>query len=243
MVKIVRDENLTNLPTSFTASNTYQGTTTETTYTFGDDAGTDAYWNNPNSWTGNYNDWTRSGVMHYLNDIYLPTIETQYMYMIEDVVYHLGNSYYNYTPAKSYTEERGTSICASGVESYDDDTCQVFYNNQATWTGKIGLLYASDQAYTRSSDSWISSLGTGISSWFTKTNWLLSPSADDFYGAMTTDSVGSVSSYYSVYGYYGGVSVIKFELRPTLYLSQYVKIIGGDGTSDNPYQLYMEVDI
>ena len=232
LIKIVRNDSLTNLPASFKASNTYQGTTTETTYTFGSSDGTKAYWNKPNSWSGNYNDWTRSGVMHYLNDTYLPTIETKYANMIENVVYHLGNSYYNYTPAKSYTEERGTSICASGVYSSYEDACQVYYNNQATWTGKVGLLYASDQAYTRSSTSWTSTLDTNISSWFTPTttNWLLSPSADYSYSAMFAISSGNVSSYYTVKDY-------QFALRPVLYLKSETIISSGEGTSNNPFEL------
>ena len=232
LIKIVRNESLTNLPASFKASNTYQGTTTETTYIFGNDDGTTANWNNPIvNYSGNLNDWTRSGVMHYLNDTYLPTIETKYADMIENVVYHLGNSYEKYTPAKSYTEERGTSICASGVYSYQDDTCQVWYNNQPTWTGKVGLLYASDQAYTRSSSRWTSNLNTGISSWLTPTttNWLLSPSADYSYTAMAVRSLGYVD-FYNVHGN-------QCALRPCLYLKSETVISSGNGTSNNPYQL------
>ena len=232
LIKIVRNEELKNLPTSFKASNTYQGTTTETTYTFGSSDGTTAYWNNPNSWTGNENDWTRSGVMHFLNDIYLPVINTKYANMIENVVYHLGNSYNSYTPAKSYTEERGTSICASGVYSNNDDTCQVWYNNQATWTGKIGLLYGSDQAYTRSSGSWTNSLDTSTSySWLTPTtsNWLLSPHTGHSSFAMYANLWASVN--------YNAVSNTQFAIRPCLYLKSETVISSGNGTSNNPYQL------
>ena len=234
LIKIVKNDNLTNLPTSFKASNTYQGTTTETTYTFGNDAGTTAHWNNPDStYSGNKNDWTRSGVMHYLNDTYLPTIETKYANMIENVVYHLGNSYYNYTAAKSYTEERGTSICASEIRSYEDDTCQVWYNNQPTWTGKIGLLYASDQAYTSSSGSWTRVLDASISSWFTPNtfNWLLSPSA--FYSTypMNVYWAGINDEYHAI------VNNNQFAIRPCLYLKSETVISSGNGTSNNPYQL------
>ena len=232
LIKIVRNEGLTNLPASFKASNTYQGTTTETTYKFGNDAGTGAYWNNPQgTWSGNKNDWTRSGVIHYLNDTYLPTIETKYANMIENVVYHLGNSHYSYTPAKSYTEERGTSICASGVYSYNDDTCQVWYNNQSTWTGKIGLLYASDQAYTRSSTSWTSILDTKISSWLTPStySWLLSPSANSSVNVMRVHSSGDVRNY--------EVNYTKFALRPCLYLKSDTKILDGSGSINDPYIL------
>ena len=232
LIKIVRNEGLTNLPESFTATNTYQGTTTETTYTFGSSDGTKAYWNKPDSNNlGNKNDWTRSGVMHYLNDIYLPAIDVKYANMIENVVYHLGNSYYNCTPTKSYTEERGTSICASGVYSYNDDTCQVCYNNQATWTGKIGLLYVSDWAYTRSSGSWANTLSATISSWLTPspTNWLLSPSARNSDSGVVAYSAGNVSSY--------NVDRVQFTLYPTLYLKSNVKIIDGTGSIDDPYIL------
>ena len=239
LIKIVRNEGLTNLPTSFKASNTYQGTTTETTYyTFGSSDGTTAYWNNPDStysesaYSGNLNDWTRSGVMHYLNDTYLPAIETKYANMIENVVYHLGNSDDSYTPAKSYEEERGTSICARGVYSNNDDTCQVFYNNQATWTGKVGLLYASDQAYTRSSGSWTSTLNTDISSWFSPSNynWLISPSAYNDTSVMGVTTGGTVGGYRYTYG-------SLFEIRPCLYLKSDTEIILGSGTIDDPYIL------
>ena len=172
-----------------------------------------------------------TGVMHYLNDTYLPTIETKYANMIENVVYHLGNSHYSYTPAKSYTEERGTSICASGVYSYNDDTCQVWYNNQSTWTGKIGLLYASDQAYTRSSTSWTSILDTKISSWLTPStySWLLSPSANSSVNVMRVHSSGDVRNY--------EVNYTKFALRPCLYLKSDTKILDGSGSINDPYIL------
>ena len=170
--------------------------------------------------------------MHYLNDTYLPTIETKYANMIENVVYHLGNSYSSYTPATSYTEERGTGICANGVASNNDDTCQVWYTNQATWTGKVGLLYASDQAYTRSSSRWTSTLGTSISSWLTPTttNWLLSPSASLDSFVMGVNSTGNVY----------GISIVgrfQYALRPTIYLKSETVILSGNGTSNNPYQL------
>ena len=225
LVKIVKDSALTNLPKTVSGGGI--------TYTFSTDT-TKAYFNNPQAgYTGNKNDWTKSGMMYYLNNEYLNSIDSKYLNMIEDVTYHLGNSYWNYTNINSYTEERGTSICASGVNSNNDNTCQVWYNNQATWTGKIALLYASDQIYTRNKSNWsFSSFTSKDEGWFTKSNtfWLLSPGA-------TANTLNTIANSDGTVNDYGEVDSKEYEIYPSLYLKASTIITSGDGTIDNPYVL------
>jgi len=149
--------------------------------------------------------------------------------MIEEVVWNLGgwNTSQTYSDV-AYKKERGTTV----------------YTGRPTiWTGKIALAYPSDYGYaanfnqcnqtltkyndsTCTSHNWISTIvnneGYG--------GWLLTPASNysrmaaDVHltgfihtpGSFTSDSLGAI---------------------PVLYLDSSISIVGGTGTSNNPYQI------
>ena len=122
---------------------------------------------------------------------------------------------------------------------------------------KVGLMYPSDYGYATVGDSTTSKANCrakelynwneesnsdcknndwvyksqSISWGSNKQEWLLSPSASSSLDASYFSSAGSVSANYSVY-------YSQFAVRPTFYLdSSILKIVGGTGTSTNPYHI------
>ena len=109
--------------------------------------------------------------------------------------------------------------------------------------GAIGLMYASDYGYaTSSTDSckekplsvwhWTENMECYNNNWISPFNvWTLTVSNGTHinYLALFFSESGD-------YLDYGFVST-RFKVRPTLYLKMDVKIIGGVGTSSNPYLL------
>ena len=83
-------------------------------------------------------------------------------------------------------------MCPSGIteDSYNSN-CNIWYGNQATWKGAIGLLYPSDYGYSASNANWkvllwAYCLGAMNTSWMQTTanhsewewEWLLNPSSN-----------------------------------------------------------------
>ena len=199
------------------------------------------------------NDWSQADLMTELNNLYYNSksgtcyngknnatttcnftttgLDSTARGMIDDVVYYLGGSstssglyaddFYNY--------ERGTIVYDC---SNDDGACP----RNTDWTGKIGLMYPSDYLYatdlsictqsgfyydtsTCKSNDW---LYLGFS------EWTIMPASSSAYSAFFVRSNGNVSKAY-VYG--------TDAARPVLYLKSDVTIVGGEGTSSNPYTL------
>jgi len=165
------------------------------------------------------NDWTTSGVMHYLND------ET-------------GNSYYvnNLSPDAKNMIEEGT-FYTGGVGNNMESAAAIYNDEQsANWTGKIGLLQMSDFLYSTDTSIWNVEYGADITglrtSWLGNTEalafWFLSPFALD-------------SSYVFYWYYYGRVAAgrasIHAALRQVLNLKSTVMTISGDGSYNSPYKL------
>ena len=151
--------------------------------------------------------------------------------MISDAVWNLGGaSSSSNTTSAFYTYERGTTV----------------YSGRPTeWTGKIGLMYASDYGYATSGGSTTNRetcLNTVISNWESSSDcknndwlynssnaqWTLTPHASYSYNAFFVNSNGYV--YYSS-------AYDPFGVSPALYLNSNVKISGGSGTEESPYTL------
>ena len=183
------------------------------------------------------NDWSNANLQKELNGTYLDSIESVSKTMISDAVWNLGgaSSYLN-TASAFYTYERGTTVYSGHAE---------------TWTGKIGLMYASDYGYATSGGSttnreaclnkelynwdiykWSSSSECYNNDWLYNSSvyshWTLTPKASDSSNVFSVYSSGSVISEYAYTT--RGVS-------PTLYLNSNVKISGGSGTEESPYTL------
>ena len=147
-IKLVKDEPIslsTEVPTTITKEGiTYQmfNPTSGTKYKY-------FYWNKPDdNYSGNWSDWTKAGSMYYLNENYLNSLENNSL--IENMKYYLGNVNTDNGPITGitkeiYTQERGTTVCDSSItrSSYGNN-CNIWNGNQASWNGKIALLYPSD---------------------------------------------------------------------------------------------------
>jgi len=165
------------------------------------------------------NDWTTSGVMHYLND------ET-------------GNSYYANNlslDAKNMIVE-GT-FYTGGVGNNMESAAAIYDDEQsANWTGKIGLLQTSDFLYSTDTPIWnkeyLSDIAGLRTSWLGNTEayafWLLSPFASDSSSVFNWDCRGRVGT---------GSAYFIAALRPVLNLKSTVMTTSGDGSYNSPYKL------
>ena len=178
--------------------------------------------------TSDSDDWTTSSLKTELNTTYLNGLNDD-KNMIGDAKYYLD---YGGSTKDSYYKSERNSIK------------NINTNSPISWIGKIGLMYASDYGYAITNGvcdrelyaldpdcnqhNWIYSENT--------TMWLINPmgedSADSFCAAIvdggTIPSQGTVLQEVKQYSYL---------VVPTLYLNSLVKIIGGTGTSTDPYTL------
>ena len=243
-IKLVKDEPIS-LETEVEETITKNGVTYNT---FASTTGTKYkyfYWNKPDTnYTGNKNDWTKAGSQYYLNETYYNNLSNNNL--IEEMKYYLGNvttdsnSYMiSGTNAEVYTQERGSVVCDSSVTSWSQNSsCNIWYGNQATWNGKIALLYPSDFGYASDVANWSNDYQTGYSNGLSLTNWMfnnemafswfLSPSSYNPDGVTGVYDNGFLSG--DIAGSYAG-------LRPVLSLGSQTKIITGTGSYEDPYQL------
>ena len=150
--------------------------------------------------------------------------------MIVETTYNLGgwNSSSVY-PNEIYEYERGTTV---------------YTDRPTTWTGKIALAYPSDYCYaadlnqcvnkqlnkyndsTCTSNNWMKTIITNNGS---RAGWLLTTNSDSSTDARYVNSLGSATSSYG--------SAFAYGVVPVLYLNSDISIVGGTGTSNNPYQI------
>ena len=239
-VKLVRDDILTTY--SFDNKTTAQGIET--------DYGT--------------NDWTKSYLRVFLNDYYyggktitchsetsgstatnatitcpdINKINDTAKSMIQNTTWTLGGTNYKtnnhpyetYPVNELYESERGT---------------QVYSGHATTSTDYIGLIYPSDYGYASTDASCRQNLRAGL----TYTNniyggtptcknnnwlfngvwyWTISPYLSIAYSVFRVDGDGRLSNHFAWY---------RDGVRPSLYLKADVKVVGGTGTSSDPYTL------
>jgi len=202
----------------------------------------------------NWNDWTHSGLMYYLNEnntgSYYNTIEEDYKSLIDDTTYYLGNvsiseEVVDGTAKEVYEQERGNVECAANITNNSHNSnCNIWNGNSATWTGKIGLLYPSDYGYASSSDKWTTNEGAyfynggSLNNWMFNTDagssWMISPSSSYSGLAIRWDGGGGVGDIYFGDGY--DINAV----RPVLNLISEAEVVDGDGSYSNPYILNVE---
>ena len=204
----------------------------------------------------NWNDWTHSGLMYYLNETntgsYYNTIGASYKSLIDNTTYYLGNVALNEDnnhlwvvdgKAKEvYEQERGNVECAANITTNSHNSnCNIWNGNSATWRGKIGLLYPSDYGYASSSDKWSTNEGAyyynggSLNNWMFNTDaafiWMISPGSFMSNCAIAWDDGGSVL----------GFDVDSADaVRPVLNLISETEMVDGDGSFANPYILKVE---
>ena len=222
------------------------------------------------------NDWTEADLMKELNGDYLDTtltanktnwynsywdsstdkpvlrqtgvfdytkvIKSNYQNMISESVWNIGgNSYSNPTTPPwglplldQYNKERGTIT---------------FQNSRPTeWTGKVGLIYASDYGYASTNSECRENLRAGVTydkandkwdytngkcktdNWLAKSNWYwtLSPFSGN------SHSVFHVRGGAAVHGHYAYDSN---SVWPAVFLKSDILIASGTGEKESPYKL------
>ncbi len=265
-VKIVRDDLLPTekMPEYYTASNQQKYKINTST------SMQEGFWNRlePHDDSSlEKNNWPDAGLQYWLNDTetadgYLTKLSGDVKNKLVSVKHYLGtaraSSPYD-TPLQSYARERDVESCngkgpvgntsASAIAS--SIGCQVWAGNDATWTGKVSLMYPSDYGFSAINTNWSKPLyatsstdgfeDTAINktSWMfntmtnasSKYSWLLSPvyNSSGSVAVWGTSSGGMYSS-----GVHGGSGV-----RPVLNLSSQISLVGdGDGTAESPYEIF-----
>ena len=191
------------------------------------------YWNTTQvASTSTYNNWTGATLMKYLNGTYYNSlINNNSIDMVDDAKYYLGGfNAVNATIENMYGYERKIS----GNNTY------YYRTNPNSWTGKLGIMYASDYGYA-SANCETKVLGGNSSTDIrvcNATNWLYNIKVNEWLMAQLGSNNGHAfyvvsSGYLSYYN----VNSSSMAVRPTLYLKSEVRITEGDGTSSNPYKL------
>ena len=201
------------------------------------------------------NNWSTASLKTELNGTYLTTllgssnVNSKLSSAIANAKWYLGgasSSNYNILTAEGiYTQERNKSAIYSG--------------NPSSIYAKVGLMYPSDYGYAtlggtetnktscrnQALYNWDSTsykdcknntwLFTSQKSFVNNSEWLLSPYSSNFNRTTYLNSVGYVDL-----GLYN-TSIVDsklYSVRPTFYLdSSLLKIVGGTGTSTDPYHI------
>lgn len=172
---------------------------------------------------------------------YLYTIKEKYQAMISESVWNIGGN--NYNPS---TEPVGLPT----IEQYNAERGNITYKNSrpTTWTGKIGLIYASDYGYASTDAECRNNLRAGQvynaetntydytnvkcknNNWLHKGfwYWTLSPCSGNPSGVFGVGGEGFVGT--------NGVCYFS-EVFAVTYLTSDIRFIKGDGTSSSPYKL------
>ena len=212
--------------------------------------GTDGkYWNSAGT-----NNWSTASLKTELNGTYLTTllgtsnVNSKLSSTITNAKWHLGGA----------SSSNASTLTADGIYNEERNTSAIYSGNPSSIYAKVGLMYPSDYGYATVGGSTTNKIecrnqtllnfGTStysdcknnnwlftsqMSNWGSNKNeWLLSPYSSGSIGVAFLFTTGSVrlSS--------GKVQVNQFAVRPTFYLdSNVLKIVGGTGTSTDPYHI------
>lgn len=191
------------------------------------------------------NDWTSSDLNIYLNTDYFTKLNENSKKMVGDTKYYLGagqeNENGNYGSVDDiYTWERGNDVVNGSLTN---------------WTGKVALIYPSDQYYTYgkgvdnicttsplSCDTINDAVPTN--SWIYNSNVYDGPISENkspqatWFLSSTLDNIENAFLMYKS-GYLNARNDVTNSLliRPTLYLKSSVYYVSGDGSSNNPYSI------
>jgi len=221
-------------------------------------------WDNKDKTTGaetNYgkNDWTDARLMKLLNPGYESETGGSLYYNAKS-----GNCYVNQNNATTACNFTSTGIkndttkniiaeVTYNTAGYNDATLYpneiytyergstVYSGRQTTWTGKIGLMYPSDYGYASDLTKCREKINNYNASTCSQNNWIYNMGS---LWLLTHDSARSdrnwsinSSGNASVNGNGNGGTSNGLLVFPSLFLSSDVKIISGNGSINNPYQL------
>ena len=183
------------------------------------------------------NNWVTGTLNTYLNNDYYNTLTIDAKNMIGTAKYYLGgyNNNLSFTSDIMWQYERKNEANRTG---YYYGTNPIMQNDT---NKKIAIMYASDYGYAASKECTSNLIDYDDSTncittnnWLDKSQpeWLLPQSSAGSRNAFSVNSTGCVRN-----GHLFIVNVNEFAVRPVLSLSSNVKISGGEGTSEQPYQL------
>ena len=171
------------------------------------------------------NEWKKAGFSENAdNNIYA-----------ESSIYaSLNNEYLNEININNYIEDKVWYV--GGISSADAKTAAQTEvgekrNTGVTVTAKIGLPYISDYIYSYGTDnkSDYGNVFSKTNNWlYTSNLWFITRYNKNFTQSYFIDKEGLLKR--------GRVNLEK-SIRPVFYLKKSIKIIGGDGTISNPYQI------
>jgi len=171
--------------------------------------------------------------------------------MIDEITWNLGSTgelaTSEWSTENFYNVERSNQtgkICTEG------EYCTDSINRTFTWQGQVGLMYPSDYGYATSGgdsttrnnclqNSLYNSWNTTEYSDCKNNDWLLPPNYTlwTLVSRSSTDS-GYLILYISKDGIiYNSGAYYSYQVKPTIYLKSSTKVMGGNGSSENPYQL------
>ncbi len=204
------------------------------------------------------NNWNTASLKTELNGTYLTTllstanVNSKQSNAIANVKWHLGGA----------TSSNFRTLTADGIYKEERNTNAIYSGNPSSIYAKVGLMYPSDYGYatvggttTNKSScrakelfNWDSSsysdcknndwlFTSQATSWESnKIEWLISPFSSFSYRASSLYSDGKL--YLNGYGNANNVNSIQLFVRPTFYLAaDALKIVGGTGTSTDPYHI------
>lgn len=221
-------------------------------------------WDNKDKTTGaetNYgkNDWTDARLMKLLNPGYESETGGSLYYNAKSGTCYVNQN--NATTACNFTStgiknDTTKNIIAEvtyNTAGYNDATLYpneiytyergstVYSGRQTTWTGKIGLMYPSDYGYASDLTKCREKINNYNASTCSQNNWIYNMGS---LWLLTHDSARSdrnwsinSSGNASVNGNGNGGTSNGLLVFPSLFLSSDVKIISGNGSINNPYQL------
>ncbi len=172
---------------------------------------------------------------------YTNVIKSNYQNMISESVWNVGGNSYNNPSSAPY----GLPL----LDQYYKERGTITYQNNrpTTWTGKVGLIYASDYGYastnsecrenlragvTYENDSWDYSNGKcKTNNWLAESSWYwtLSPCSGSSYNVFDVYGGGAVNNSYGAYDSRG--------VFPAVFLKSDILIASGTGEKNSPYRL------
>lgn len=246
-IKLVRNESLGSYSWDATGNNDYgfnNWTEADLKNELNGDYLDTALTANKNNWYNSYWDSSTNKLVLRQTGVfdYTKVIKSNYQNMISESVWNIGGNSYSNPSSPPY----GLPL----LDQYNKERGTITYQNSrpTEWTGKVGLIYASDYGYASTNSECRENLRAGVTydtandswdytngkcktdNWLFKNSWYwtLSPYSGYSNGVFNVDGDGSVSDYSAYYSH---------GVFPAVFLKSDILIASGTGEKESPYRL------
>ena len=160
-----------------------------------------------------------------------------------DLNLYLNETYYNTLSETSQHQISNHNFSIGTViENNNNLENEINNENSKTWNGKIALPTVSEYIRSNSNKQQCSTikLNNDYYSLCKTTNWMNNSNINVWWNLSPSNGYTDIIFDISNNGYISGFGLTAdsvAHVRPTLYLSSSVQIIGGDGTESNPYTI------